>query len=125
MTKSAQSLSPDERIAIIQHSLRSLKFGIWSAIPLLVIPPTVLMLAWWGEAARLPAMVIAGIIPAISLPLSLLAALNHRQARRVARGNWNPARTELIWGEVLSSLGVLAGLVVLTILVIVWMQILP
>ena len=70
-------------------------------------------------------LVFIAVIPAMSLPLSVVAAWNHRKARATARGNWNPARRELIWGEVLSSLGVLAGLVVLTILVIVWMQILP
>ncbi len=66
--------TPEERIEIIETSLRCFRRSLWSIIP------------------------IIGIVPAVS------ALFCHRRVRRLAGKEWNPAKAHLIWGAVISWL---------------------
>lgn len=51
-----------------------------------------------------------GLLPVIGFPLALLALMAFRRVCVENRGRWNPARTYLLWGFVLGSIGVLFSL---------------
>lgn len=95
MKDDSAQLSPADGILAIKYSLRCFAFSVASPIPLL------------------------------GLPLALIAFSNYRKARAIVKGRWNPARTYLLWGSVLGSLGLLVSLLAFFFIVCVVLKILP
>ena len=98
---------------MIQHSLRCFGFGVASALPMLLAPLVVVLVANVHASHRLAAIVSTCPIPLISLMMAVKASANHRMARVASSGGWNPARLQLLWGRVLSGLGILGSMLLL------------
>ena len=95
MTENPNQLSPADGIRAINYSLRCFAFSA------------------------------ASLVPLIGLPLAIIAFLNYRKASDIVNDRWNPARTYLLWGSVLGSLGLLISLLIILFLLCAAMKVLP
>jgi hypothetical protein len=109
-TEGAAQPSPRELIAMVGYSVRCFWFGLCIAAPLLLLPIGLGLAAQSTKGQRDIFLGLLAFVPLGSLPLSLLAAWNRKEARASAKGHWNPAKLHLLWGEILSSVGVLFSL---------------
>ncbi|HWF19220.1 MAG TPA: hypothetical protein VG754_08130 [Verrucomicrobiae bacterium] len=103
--------SPDERIRMIQCSLRCLAFGAASMALTLGLPFAVGLVINLPPPFRDDGLLAICWIPVVSFTFSLLAWMNVFHAQSAAHGEWNPAAAQLIWGRVFSAIGVLMSLV--------------
>jgi len=117
--------SPRELIAMVRYSVRCFWFGLWSAAPLLLLPIAVDLVAQADREQRDMFLVFTAVVPLVSLPFSLLAAWSRKRARASAKGHWNPAKSHLLWGEILSSLGVLFSLLTFVFIFAALMGLVP
>ena len=98
---------------MIQHSLRCFGFGLGSVLPMVLAPLVVALVANVHPSNRALAIVSTLPIPLISLMMAVKAWADHRKARTASNGEWNPARPQLLWGRVLSGLGLLGSMLLL------------
>ncbi|MDB6025073.1 MAG: hypothetical protein JWM68_1296 [Verrucomicrobiales bacterium] len=80
--------TPEERIYIIQESMRCFVYSLCGFVPLV------------------------GILPAI------LSIVFYRRARIATGMDWNPARTYLRWGIVLAWFNLIVEVIILTVVII-------
>ena len=80
--------SPEERIQIIETSVSCFRQSLWGLIP------------------------IVGIVP------SIVALVSHRRANRIAGGEWNPAKPQLVWGLVIAWIGLLKNTIAIAVILI-------
>jgi hypothetical protein len=81
--------TPEERIEIIEQSMRCFVYGLLAFIPL------------------------AGIVP------SIMAIAFYRRARVAVGKDWNPASTYLTWGLILAWFNLILDVIVLAVVIIV------
>jgi hypothetical protein len=105
--------TPDERIRVIECSLRCLGFGGASAVTMLAAPLDVLLIANLPHSARNAAVFGTLWIPLLGFIFSSIAWKNVLEAHRASHGEWNPARAQLIWGRFFSASGILISLLLL------------
>ncbi len=87
--------SPEERIRIIEASLRCFRRSLWGFIPIIGLIPAVSAIAW------------------------------HRRTRRLAGNEWNPAQTYLNWGIVLGWLALgMESILIGLLMIAVWAAVL-
>lgn len=122
MNRAPFRISPDARIDMIQHSLRCFGYGVASALAMLLAPLAVVVVANVHASNRAAAIVCALPLPFISLLMAVKASSDHRKARIISSGEWNPARPQLLWGRALSALGILCSLLLLFFFAAAWIN---
>ena len=98
---------------MIRHSLQCHGYGVASALPMLLAPIAMVLVANVHASNLAAAMIVTLPIPLISLAMAFRASMSHHQARIAGSDEWNPARSQLLWGRVLSALGILCSLLLL------------
>lgn len=92
---------------MIRASLRCFGFGVASAALTIWLPFAVILVLNCPASNREPGLFALSWIPVASLTFSMIAWSNVFQAQSASHGEWNPAFAQLIWGRILSALGVL------------------
>lgn len=106
-------INPDERIRMIRCSLRCLGFGAASAAVTLASPIAVLLILNLPSAFQKTVVLALSWLPLAGLALAFVSWTNLFQARNAAQGEWNPAAAQLLWGRILSALGVFISMLLL------------
>ena len=83
--------TPEQRIQIIEQSMRCFIYSLW------------------------------GLVPILGIVLAIKALLIHRRVRSVAGTEWNPAGNYLKWGKRLAWSLILFKIVALLIFIAGWM----
>jgi ABC-type proline/glycine betaine transport system permease subunit len=104
--------NPDERIRMIQASLRCLGFGAASTALMFGVPCAVIVVMNLPSPFRETGLLAVCWLPFVGVTFSVVAWSNLFQAKRAAHGEWNPAASQLLWGRILSALGLLISMVI-------------
>ena len=106
-------ISPDERIAMIRGSLRCLGYGTASAAMTLGVPIAAALVLNVHHGLRVMMMLVTLWIPLGSILFATVSWVNVMRAQKAQREEWNPAARQMLWGRVLSALGVLISLLLI------------
>lgn len=66
-----------------------------------------------------------GLIPVLGVPLVMQSFSDHRKARAAGKGCWNPAKSYLVWGGIIGSVGLLVTIVGLVFFGCLLLKLLP
>lgn len=118
MTNTPFRISPDERIAGIEHSLHCFRFAFAGALATALAPIAALLVVNAEPSNRLVTVACVGWIPEVILIFSILARFQNQKALRSLQKEWNPARAYVVWGRVLSGLGIFVSSLLLMLFAI-------